>query len=482
MLTYQDLLAIGESDKAKMDFVRSAIFKHQSTDLYRNAVIADKYDKKQNVTIAQYQKLLYKVTGEAVPDNFSANYKLYSNFFFRFVTQESQYLLGNGITLDEDSLKDRLGKDFDARLQEIGRDALVDGVAFGFWNKDHVEIFRITELVPFYDEENGALMAAIRFWQIDPSKPLRATLYEPDGYTEYIWRRTKDREKDDGEILKPKRKYVLKLRSTPIEGTKIYDYENYPTFPIVPLWGNPHHQSELIGIREAIDAYDLIKSGFCNTVDEASLVYWTIQNAGGMDDIDLAKFVERIRTLHAATVEDDGAKAESHSIDVPYQSREALLMRLRSDLYDDFMALDTKEIAGGATTATQIKAAYEPINSKADMFEYCVHDFLDGIFLLAGIESDATFTRSIIVNSQEEIGMVIQSAQFLSGDYVTQKILMLLGDGDKLDKVLEEMDENETEIYSDEEEEEEEEADFEEEEDDDIDAQLEALLAELEAE
>lgn len=450
MLTYQDLLAVGENDNAKMDFVRSAIFKHQNDDLYKMAVIADQYDRKQNVTIAQYQKLLYKITGEAVPDNYSANYKLYSNFFSRFVTQESQYLLGNGITLDEDGLKDRLGKDFDARLQEIGRDALVDGVAFGFWNKDHVEVFRITELVPFYDEENGALMAAIRFWQIDPSKPLRATLYEPDGYTEYIWRRTKDRKKDDGEILKPKRKYVLKLRSTPIEGTEIYDYENYPTFPIVPLWGNPHHQSELIGIREAIDAYDLIKSGFCNTVDEASLVYWTIQNAGGMDDIDLAKFVERIRTLHAATVEDDGAKAESHTLDVPYQSREALLTRLRSDLYDDFMALDTKEIAGGATTATQIKAAYEPINSKADMFEYCVHDFLDGIFLLAGIESDATFTRSIIVNSQEEITTVISASSYLSPEYVTQKILMLLGDGDKLDDVLKEMDKNETDRFVDE--------------------------------
>lgn len=442
MLTYQDLLAIGESDKAKMDFVRSAISKHQATDLYRNAVIADKYDKKQNVTIMDYQKLLYKVTGEAVPDNFSANYKIASNFFFRFVTQESQYLLGNGVMLDENELKDRLGKDFDTRLQEVGRDALVDGVAFGFWNKDHMEVFRITELVPLYDEENGALMAAIRFWQIDQSKPLRATLYEPDGYTEYIWRK-----KDDGEILKPKRQYILKTRSTPLEGTEIYDYENYPTFPIVPLWGNTAHQSELVGIREAIDAYDLIKSGFCNTVDEASLVYWTIQNAGGMDDIDLAKFVERIRTLHAATVEDDGARAESHTLDVPYQSRETLLMRLRSDLYDDFMALDTKEIAGGATTATQIKAAYEPINSKADMFEYCVHDFLDGIFLLAGIESDATFTRSLIVNSQEEITTVISAASYLSDEYVTQKILMLLGDGDKLDEVLKEMDEGEMERF-----------------------------------
>ena len=443
MLTYQDLLAVGENDNAKMDFVRSAIFKHQSDPLYRDAIIADQYEAKKNVTIMEYQKLLYKITGEAVPDMYSANYKIRSNFFFRFTTQENQFLLGNGMTLDDSEQKDKLGKDFDTRLQELGRYALVDGVAFGFWNKDHLEVFKITEMVPLYDEENGSLMSAVRFWQIDESKPLRATLYEPDGYTEYIWRKVEGKDKETGEILKPKRKYILKMRSTPLEGTEIYDFENYPSFPIIPLWGNAAHQSELVGIREAIDAYDLIKSGFCNTVDEASLVYWTIQNAGGMDDIDLAKFVERIRTLHAAAVEDDGAKAESHTIDVPYQSRETLLMRLRSDLYDDFMALDTKEIAGGATTATQIKAAYEPINSKADMFEYCIHDFLDGIFLLAGIESDATFTRSLIVNSQEEITTVISAASYLSDEYVTQKILMLLGDGDKLDEVLKEMDEGE---------------------------------------
>lgn len=56
-----------------------------------------------------------------------------------------------------------------------------------------------------------------------------------------------------------------------------------------------------------------------------------------------------------------------------------------ADLYRDAMALDTKEIAGGATTATQIRAAYEPLNSKTDNFEYCIHDFLDRLLAIAGI-------------------------------------------------------------------------------------------------
>ena len=63
-------------------------------------------------------------------------------------------------------------------------------------------------------------------------------------------------------------------------------------------------------------------------MDEGSLIFWTLQNAGGMDDIDLTKFVEHMKTVHAAVVEDDGAMAQSHTMEAPYQSREALLKEI----------------------------------------------------------------------------------------------------------------------------------------------------------
>lgn len=441
MITYQDLMAVGEDERLRADFVRSVISSHKNSDDYDMAVIAEAYDCKQNVTIMEYRKLLYTIAGEAVPDNFSANYKIVSSFFNRFVTQQVQYLLGNGVSWNEDSTEDKLGRDFDTRLQQIAHYALVDKMAFGFWNYDHLEAFRLKEFAPLWDEEDGALKAGVRFWQIDPVKPLRATLYEIDGYTNYIWRSG-----DDVEI-EPKRAYKLKIRTSIADGQEIYDGENYPAFPIVPLWANQQKQSELVGIREAIDAYDLIKSGFANDLDDASQIYWTIQNAGGMDDIDLAKFVQRMKTVKAAVVDDDGARAEAHTMDVPYASRESLLERLRSDLYDDFMALDTKNIAAGATTATQIKAAYEPLNNKTDMFEYCVIDFLDGILELAGIDDEPTFTRSLIVNTQEEISTILQAASHLSDEYITEKILTLLGDVDRIEDVIKERTENEASRY-----------------------------------
>ena len=442
MLTFQDYqLVRDDDDNAKMEFVRALIDEHKTSELYKMAEIADDYDRHKNRTIIEYQKLLYDVTGNTVPDNWSANFKMASKFFNRFVTQENQYLLGNGVTWEKDETKEKLGgDDSDTQIQKLGKKALVGGVAFGFFNMDHIEGFSVTEFAPLYDEENGALRAGARFWQIDSTKPLRATFYEEDGYTDYIWnKRTENGQtKVEAQVYKPKRPYKVKVRTTAAFGDEIYDGENYPGFPIVPLWGNPHHQSELVGLREQIDCYDLIKSGYANNVDEGSLIYWTLQNAGGMDDIDLAQFIEKMKTLHAATT-DNAVSAEPHQMEAPYQSREALLLKLRTDLYDDAMALDVKAIEGGAVTATQIKAAYEPLNSKADEYEYCVREFLKGLCEIAGIEDTPTFTRSVIVNTQEQLQMLIQGAQFLDQEYVTRKMLELFGDGDKADDMLEKM-------------------------------------------
>lgn len=436
MVTYQDFLEAKEKDERHLiDWVRDTINKHVSTKKYKDAEIAEQYYKRKNVTIMEFQKLLYTVSGKVIPDNYSANFKLRSNKFNYFVTQMNQYLLSNGVTWENEDTADKVGKKFDRMVKTAGRYALTHGVSFGFFNLDHVEVFSFLEFAPLYDEENGAMRAGIRFWQIDSTKPMRATLYEEDGYTELIWRQS-----GNGEVLKEKRPYKLIIRSTEADdGEKIYDGENYPMFPIVPFFGLDK-QSELEGRRESIDCYDLIRSGFANNVDEASYIYWAIQGADGMKDMDLAKFVERMKTLHAALVDREGARAEPNSIEAPYQSRIALINELKEELFENFMAVDVKAIASGAVTATQIKAAYDPLDQKTSDYEYCVIDFIEGILAVAGIEDNPTFTRHIITNETELIQNVIASADYTSEDYTTRKLLTILGDGDQADQIIKERD------------------------------------------
>lgn len=477
--TYQDLLDVGASEERRMQFIQNAITAHKQSWLYQMACIAHDYDMQRNTTICTYQKLLYKVSGEAVPDNYSANYKLCSNFFHRLITQLVEFELGNGVSWGKPSRKiseatakkysasevfqrdvwnpkaemyvptwflagtDRkLGEDFDQRLQELVSDAFVGAVSFGFWNYDHMETFSVREFVPLYDEENGALMAGIRFWQVAPDKPLRVTLYELDGLTDY------QKKKSQWSIFTPKRAYKEIAEGAPVDKEKIYKGENYEGFPIIPMWTNRFKTSAIVGMRENIDCFDLIKSGFANSVDEASMLYWSISNAAGMDEIDLAKFVDQMRRVKAGLVDDEHAKAEAHAMDVPFASREAILTRLRNEIYEDFMALDTKNIAAGATTATQIQAAYEPMNNRADELEFCILDFLQSLLKIAGIEDKPTFTRSIIVNKQEEVQILLQGASYLPEEYVTQKLLTIMGDADAYDEIQRQKDAEDMERMS----------------------------------
>lgn len=448
MKTYQDWLEVADKDeKIRMDFIYACINEFKSTDEYEVAVDAEEYYKGANPTIMRYEKLIFNALGQAVKDDISPNHKIASKIFKRLIVQQDLVLLGNGVTWENEDTIKKIGKDFDRQLYKAARASLVERASYGFFNVDHVDIFEYREFCALVDEEDGAIKAGMRFWQLEDGKPLRATMYEMDGYTDYIWRTRINKDKQTevyGEVLHPKRGYKITVEKSQADGEDIVKEENYPNFPIVPLYANEEHQSELIGQRGKIDAYDLISSEFVNSQD-ANTLYWTISNAGGMNDQDLLALLDKLRKIKMAQVEDD-AQLQPHTIDAPYLGKEAILERLEKQIYRDAMALNTYDIASGAVTATQIEASYEPLNQKLDLFEMQILDFLDALLELAGIKDEnPTFTRSEIVNKAEEVNIVLSSAQYLGQEYVTEKVLTILGDKDKLEDVQKEIEKEEQE-------------------------------------
>lgn len=445
MKTYEDFQAVvttgNEGDLRR--FIKDLIASHKSSSVYLEAKAGYDYFCKRNTTISNYKKLLYTLSGQAVPDNYSANYKLGNGFFPIFVNQEVSFLLGNGVTFNNDDTKDRLGgSSFDNVLKKAAIKALWGGGAFGFLNFDHVEVFSALEFIPLVGEEDGGIHAGVRFWQIATNKPLRATLFEEDGYTEFIY----DTKNPDGRILHEKRAYIEIVQTTAADGSEIIDGRNYAGFPIVPLWASDTRQSELIGLQEKIDCYDLIMSGFANDLDDASQIYWIIHNAGGMDDVDLKKFLERLKVVKAATLDEEGATAEAHTIDVPYAARQTLLNTLRDGLYRDAMALDTDKISAGNITATAINAAYENLSLKCDAFELCVTEFIQGLLALIGVQDEPSYKRSKITNMQEETQMVLSAAQYLDTETVLKHLPFI--NPDEIKSILDKMTEEEANRYA----------------------------------
>ena len=431
MRTYQDLLEVGEDEQARIAFIRSAISEHKRTPAYRVAADAQLYYEGQNPTISRYEKILYDLQGKAHKDMYTANHKLASRFFGFAVDQEVSYLLGNGISFGEESTKKKLCKDFDQEVIYAAREAKIGGVSFGFWDWNHLQVWSLLEFVPLYDEENGSLRAGIRFWQLDDTKPLRATLYEVDGYTEYFQPKN-----EQMRVMKEKTSYIKVIVSAEIGETQIYDGGNYDGFPVVPLKNGKAGLSEIVGRQTTIDALDLATSNMVNNVDEGNLIYWVLTNCNGMDDMDDARFIDRLKTTHIVHANgDDGAKVDAQSIEAPFNGTNTTIDMLKKKLYEDFQCFDASAVSAGNQTATAIKASYIPLDLSTDKFEVEVTRFIVEILRLAGLDDAPTYTRNQIISKSEEAQVVLLGAEYFDDEYITKKLLAINGDIDQYEDI-----------------------------------------------
>lgn len=485
MYTYQDFI----SEPNILQAINSAITHHLHSDVYTIAKSADEYDHQRNETIYNYIRLIFTATGTPVEDFTASNNKIASNFFHRLNTQRCTYLLGNGVsfsdnkeetvnedgvTVTTDTTKELLGSRFDTDLKKTGYKALTHGVTFGFWNVDRLYNFPVTEFVPLWDEDTGALRAGIRFWRIDKSKPIIAVLYEEDGYTKY--KSTSVVGMDFAEI-QSKRPYRTNVNVYEDGREEVIGEENYGSIPIVPMWGSDLHQSTLVGMKNAIDSFDLIRSGFANDLTDCAQIYWILENCTGMSQAELDKFRERLKINHIVAVDADNSKATPYTQDVPYSARKAYLDEIRAGIYEDFGGLDVHTVAAGATN-DHIDAAYQPLDEEADDFEYQVSEFVQQILRLIGVEDTPVFKRNRISNEKERTDMVLSAAEYLDDETVLQKLPFITVD--EVANILARKAQDSEDRFEDNEEDGE--SIETEEEPDDIDAQLESMLAELEAE
>lgn len=416
MQTYQDFMEAVEKGRL-IAFLRKAINQHRESDEYKMAVIADEYDRQRNTTINEAMRKIYSLEGIEHVDFTASNNRIASNYFHRLNIQRCTYSLGNGLTFDESGIKEKLGDKFDTDLFQLAYKALIHGVSFGFWNVDRLHVFPLTQFVPLWDEDDGTLKAGIRYWCMDwNKKPVTAVLYEEDGFTKY---RTKNgRSGLELAEIEPKRAYKQKVQHTEASGDEIVGEDNYGSLPIVPIYGNRLHQSTLVGMRSSIDAYDLVSSGFCNDITDTAQIYWIIGNAYGMDDTEVQKFMDRLRIQHVAVADTENSSVTPYTQEVPYSAREACLNRIATSIYRDFGAFNPEDVAAGQITATQINAAYQPMDEEADAFEYEIIQFVQQILALQGLEAVPQFKRNRVSNQSEQVTMVVQEAQYLDDETI----------------------------------------------------------------
>ena len=435
-----------QQENRLIDFISQAINEYKSSPEYQTALDADEYEAERNATILHYIKKLYTMDGQAVPDFTSGNNRIASNFFHRLVTQRVAYSLGNGITFANaqsevvdgkrvtvDATKELLGKDFDTVMYDAGYYARIHKIAYVFWNLDHADLFKMTEFMPLFDEYDGSLRAGFRFWSLDWDKrPVTVVVYEEDGYTKY---RTKEGSKGmDLALYEPKRGYKQDIAHNGVDPDEVVGESNYSYLPIQPLWGSKHKQSDLVGMRAKIDAYDLIKSGFADSVEECAEIYWIVSNAMGMSDADLAKFRDKIKLNHIAVVDTENSPVTPYTQEIPVTAKESILKSLREQLYEDYGGLDVHLVSAGSTN-DHIDMAYQALDEEADDFEYQLIKCIRNILGLMGVDDMPIFKRNRVSNVKEKTETVMLCANVLDQETILKNLPFI-----SVDEVYEIMD------------------------------------------
>lgn len=441
--TFQDW----EKAPDKIDFMRGVVREYKGSPEFSHALEAMEYFRGENPTVQN--KTIVRARRVAVEDENGerkvmavkkdvVGNRIGSNHFFAFVTQENQHLLSNGVQIGEEGAAEKLGRGFNRVLARMGEYALIQGVCWGFFNHDRLECIPSAKdegsgLVALLDERTSEPRIAIQFWQLSATRPMYYRLFEEDGVTVYR------EDKDSGNMIEdtPKQAYNLTVRRDAI-GEEIIGGSNWDFLPVIPLFGNEEHQSELTdNIRSKIDAYDIITSDFADNLERANEVYWVLNNFGG-DEGDVLQTLETINALKAVVSRSDGmgtSSAEPRTIEVPYAARASALELLNKQLYADYMALNMNEVTGGSLTNVAIEAAAANLNLKSERYGWCVFEFVQRLLLLVGVDTDQiSFNRQNITNNKE----LIESIYMFRDDIDIRTALTLnpMVDPEQIDSII----------------------------------------------
>ena len=438
MITYQDF----EKARDKTKFVQDALATYTSSKEWKKAQMEAEYMAGRDTAIIETVKVLYDMTGQQVTDFTASNNRISSNILHRLISDRCAYSLGNGVSFASanqqrgadgslktvDAVKDMLGDKFDTRVYKAAYWACGNGESYTFVHKGHEEdrwefdVFTKREFLPLYDEYTGKLRGGIRFWSLDwHLKPIIAVLYTEEGCQRF--------EPLNGETgfgaLKPKGElepYKEEVQVSEADGVEVVASGNYSTLPIIPMYANDQHTSALDNLKAKIDALDLVVSGFANDMHDCAQIYWLVNGGMGMDDKDKQELRDKLLLQHMAVVDGDHSSISPYTQEPPYQARETFIQRMIDRIYADFGDVNVVQLSAQQRTATEIEAAYKPMDQEADTFEYELIEYIQQILALMGIKDTPVFKRGAITNEKEVTEMVMMAADHLDERTLLNKL------------------------------------------------------------
>lgn len=393
----------------------------KSSPKKRLASIGQKYYEAEH-DILQYRMFYFNADGNLVEDTTRSNIKISHPFFTELVDQAVQYMLSNKdgmIRSDDPKLQERLDDYFDddfiCELYDVLTGTMSKGFEYmyAYMNKDGKLSFECADslgVVEVRAKETDDGCEYVIYWYVDriakENKLIkRIQVWDKNQTTFYVQESDGKLIRDDSEPINP-RPHVIYTK----DGDDSVYYDNFGFIPFFRLDNNRKQWSGLKPIKSLIDDYDLMSCGLSNNLADFDHPLHVVKGFQG-DNLD--ELQVNLKTKKMIGVDDTGG-VEVHTVDIPYQARQAKMAEDEKNIYRFGMGFNSAQLGDGNVTNVVIKSRYALLDLKCNKLEIRMKQFLkkivkvviDEINRIDGTDYQVSdvwfdFEREVMTNAQD---------------------------------------------------------------------------------
>lgn len=393
-------------------------------EMVRNASVAERYYRKKN-------DILKKGARGQAPDGnpmrFADN-RIPANFYNILVNQKASYLFADPPVFDTGSeaanqaVQKALGDNFSKVCKELCIKASNCTIAWLHYWEDGEGKFRFAAIDPkqvipvWTDDLEKELSGILRVYDTVNDNGKKRNIYE-------YW----DREschafyKESRETVDALRPYDAAAMGEPPGSVSCSWEHGFGEVPFIPFPNNAEGGDDLNDVKELIDAYDKVYSGFLNDLEDIQEVLFVLAGYEGESLEEFLHKLKKYKTIKVDSDEEGKGGLSTLTIDIPVEAREKMLAMTRKSIFEQGMGIDPDPQNFGNSSGVALKYLYSLLELKAGLMET---EFRPGFGQLVraicrhgGVEAGKivqTWTRTAVNNEEELASIAQQSMGILS--------------------------------------------------------------------
>jgi len=349
--------------------------------------------------------------------NLSKDSELYTNFFRLIVNQKLDYLLAKEPTLKNDKYSITRIVDL---LEDLVLSASLDTTAwvqFYIYNNElDWLIVPDKEVIPYYDRYNKNLEELIKYFLID-----KDTFY----VEHWTLRGLKTFKIHKDRITDVMNKSHFEVKTFYVNGDiDSEDSKNFNSIPFIPMFNNKSKKSDIEGIKELLDMYNSISSGFIKNINVFQEFILKLKGYAS-DSNTLDEVLHNIKKYKAMSLQ-EGADADYMKVDIPVEARQVILDIIKENIFLISQSMNPTQLGDGNITNIVIQSRYAALDMKANKTEKQIKLFYEKFanflqdFYKSLFDGTIICNRSMLFNITEAIKNCVDSKGIISDETIVK--------------------------------------------------------------